>query len=141
MIGAAFDTWMMVPDWVRGRSTPEATGVEIAWIADHIDHICQLAGNARHCGIGSDLDGGYGFEQTPRDLRSIADDIGKTVAQLVINWTIDQPGITAALCGAKRAYQIEESAGAMSWQIDNQTRQRVEKALERRGTPITKPAV
>ena len=40
---------------------------------DHIDHICQLAGNARHVGLGSDLDGAFGFEQTPQDLNSIAD--------------------------------------------------------------------
>ncbi|MFH1086908.1 MAG: membrane dipeptidase, partial [Chloroflexota bacterium] len=39
----------------------------------HIDHICQLAGNARHAAIGSDLDGGYGTEQTPYDLDTIAD--------------------------------------------------------------------
>jgi membrane dipeptidase len=32
-----------------------------------------LAGNARHVGIGTDLDGGYGNEQTPMDLNSIAD--------------------------------------------------------------------
>ncbi|MCH7766514.1 MAG: membrane dipeptidase, partial [Acidobacteria bacterium] len=31
-------------------------GLEL--LVEHIDHICQLAGNARHCGIGSDLDGG-----------------------------------------------------------------------------------
>ena len=42
-------------------------------IADHIDHICQIAGSAKHCGIGSDLDGGYGNEQTPQDLKTIAD--------------------------------------------------------------------
>ena len=42
-------------------------------MADHIDHVCQLAGNARHAGIGSDLDGGYGTEQTPHDLDTIAD--------------------------------------------------------------------
>ena len=40
---------------------------------DHLDHICQLAGNSRHIGIGSDLDGGYGTEQAPYDLQSIAD--------------------------------------------------------------------
>ena len=38
-----------------------------------MDHICQLAGNARHIGIGTDLDGGYGREQSPRDLDTIAD--------------------------------------------------------------------
>ncbi len=74
VIGAAFDAWMMYPDgWVRGKTTPEETGVKIEWIVDHIDHICQLAGNAKHCAIGSDLDGGFGREQCPIDLHSIAD--------------------------------------------------------------------
>jgi microsomal dipeptidase-like Zn-dependent dipeptidase len=53
----------------------QAAGVRPAHrkICEHIDHICQLAGNARHVGIGTDLDGGYGTEQTPLDLDSIAD--------------------------------------------------------------------
>ena len=42
-------------------------------VADHMDHICQLAGNARHVAIGRDLDCGFGNEQTPRDLDSITD--------------------------------------------------------------------
>jgi membrane dipeptidase len=73
VIGVAFDAWMMSPGWVRGVSTPEQAGVSIQTIVAHIDHICQLAGNARHCGIGSDLDGGFGREQAPQDLDSIAD--------------------------------------------------------------------
>jgi len=73
VIGGAFDAWMMVPNWIRGKTTPQETGCRIETIIDHIDHICQLAGNARHCGIGSDLDGGYGTEQTAMDLDSIAD--------------------------------------------------------------------
>jgi membrane dipeptidase len=40
---------------------------------ENIDLICQMAGNARHVGIGSDLDGGYGYEQTPSDLNKISD--------------------------------------------------------------------
>ena len=64
---------MMVPGWIRFETTPESAGVKIETIANHIDHICQLAGNARHCAIGSDLDGGYGTEQCPQDLTSIAD--------------------------------------------------------------------
>ena len=40
---------------------------------DHIDHICQLAGNTNHVGIGSDLDGAFGKEQCPSDLETIAD--------------------------------------------------------------------
>lgn len=73
VIGSVFDTWMMVPGWIRGETTPESAGVTIAHAVDHIDHICQLAGNTRHVGIGSDLDGGFGKDQCPMDLDSIAD--------------------------------------------------------------------
>ena len=54
----------------RGADDPE---LSIAAMADHIDHVCQIAGNADHAAIGSDLDGGYGTEQTPADLDTIAD--------------------------------------------------------------------
>ena len=73
VLGAAFDAWMMVPGWVRRKTMPEDLGVKIEHITEHIDHICQLAGNADHCGIGSDLDGGFGREQSPMDLDTIAD--------------------------------------------------------------------
>ena len=73
MIGTAFDAWMLVPGWVRGESTPESAGCTLESVVNHIDHICQIAGNARHCGIGSDLDGAFGREQCPSDVRTIAD--------------------------------------------------------------------
>jgi membrane dipeptidase len=73
VIGAALDAWMMIPGWVRGQTTPESSGLKLEAIVDHIDHVCQLAGNALHAGIGTDLDGGYGTEQTPHDLNSISD--------------------------------------------------------------------
>jgi membrane dipeptidase len=74
VIGAACDAWMLYPGWVPGRTSRSVVGMEA--VADHIDHVCQLAGNARHAAIGSDLDGGYGTEQCPRDLDTIAD-LGK----------------------------------------------------------------
>ncbi len=73
VIGAALDAWMMVPGWQRGVSTPEQSGLTLEVMADHIDHVCQLAGNSRHAAIGSDLDGGFGKEQCPTDLETIAD--------------------------------------------------------------------
>jgi len=73
VIGAALDAWMMVPGWVRGKTTPESAGLKLGKLVEHIDHVCQLAGNARHSGIGSDLDGAFGREQTPLDLDTIAD--------------------------------------------------------------------
>jgi membrane dipeptidase len=42
-------------------------------LIDNYDHICQLAGNANHIGIGSDLDGAFGKEQSPSDIETIAD--------------------------------------------------------------------
>ena len=73
VIGAALDAWMMVPDWVRGKSDPKSMGVTLNLMINNIDHICQLAGNSLHAGIGSDLDGGFGREQSPYDLDTIAD--------------------------------------------------------------------
>lgn len=73
VIGAAFDAWMLVPGWVREETTPESAGVTLESVANHIDHICQIAGDARHVGIGSDLDGGFGREQAPSDVQTIAD--------------------------------------------------------------------
>jgi len=74
-------------------------------------------------------------------LRVIAADMGRTVAQLVVNWTINQPGITSALCGAKRDHQIEETARAMGWTIDEQHQIQLDHALARRGTPVSATAV
>jgi membrane dipeptidase len=73
VIGGALDAWMMVPGWVRGTSTPEATHCNLEKVIDHLDHICQLAGNAFHIGLGTDLDGAFGKEQCPYDLETIAD--------------------------------------------------------------------
>jgi membrane dipeptidase len=73
VIGAPLDAWMMVPGWVRGKTTPASAGLTLTVMIDHMDHVCQIAGNARHVGIGSDLDGAFGTEQTPADLETVAD--------------------------------------------------------------------
>lgn len=73
VMGMAFDAIMMIPGWVHLKSKPADFQLKIERICDHIDYICQMAGNAKHVGIGTDLDGGYGTEQTPMDLNSIAD--------------------------------------------------------------------
>jgi len=73
VIGGALDAWMMVPNWKRGISTPQDMQCNLDVMIDHLDHICQLAGNCLHVGIGSDLDGAFGKEQCPYDLNTIAD--------------------------------------------------------------------
>ena len=73
VIGAALDAWMMVPNWKRGVSDPKTMNCNLEVMIDHIDHICQIAGNALHVGLGTDLDGAFGREQCPYDLETIAD--------------------------------------------------------------------
>ena len=73
VIGMALDAWMMVPNWTRGKSTPKAMNCSLEQTLNNIDHICQIAGNAKHVGIGTDLDGGFGTEQCPMDVDTIAD--------------------------------------------------------------------
>lgn len=64
---------MLVPNWVRGKSTPQGMNCTLEKLIDNYDHICQLAGNSLHIGIGSDLDGAFGKEQCPTDIETIAD--------------------------------------------------------------------
>ena len=76
VVGCACDNWMLSPVWPAsgsGEPAPARESVPISAVADHIDHVCQLAGNTRHAAIGSDLDGGFGTEQSPLGLDSIAD--------------------------------------------------------------------
>jgi membrane dipeptidase len=71
VIGVALDAWMLAPGWVKGQTTRDVVTLEA--VADHIDHICQLSGDSTHAAIGSDLDGGFGTEQTPLGLDRISD--------------------------------------------------------------------
>ena len=73
VIGGALDAWMMVPDWQRGIADPKEMNCTLEKMIDHMDHICQIAGNTLHIGIGTDLDGAFGKEQSPYDLDTIAD--------------------------------------------------------------------
>ncbi len=71
VIGTAFDDWMLSPLW--DHEAQDNTGITLETVVDHVDHVCQIAGNANHAAIGTDLDGGYGKEQSPADLETIAD--------------------------------------------------------------------
>jgi membrane dipeptidase len=73
VIGAALDAWMLVPNWIKRKSTVEELHPRLEHMVDNIDRVCQLAGNSEHAGIGTDLDGGFGTEQSPEDLDTIGD--------------------------------------------------------------------
>lgn len=74
-------------------------------------------------------------------LRPVAADAGLTLAQLVIAWTILQPGITSALCGAKRPAQIEETAQAMRAALTPEQLRCIDAALSTYGPAPQRPAM
>jgi membrane dipeptidase len=57
-------------DWVTGDPREQ---VSLEDVAAHIDYVCQIAGDARHVGIGSDADGGFGMQSVPKEMDSLAD--------------------------------------------------------------------
>lgn len=64
-------------------------------------------------------------------IKPIADDHHVTLAQLVINWTIQRPGITTALVGARNAEQASENAKAMSFDLSDDEIQQINSELEK----------
>lgn len=58
------------PGWTVGQNRAEVT---LADLTHHIDHVCQLAGDALHVGLGTDFDGGFGYPAIPEELDTIAD--------------------------------------------------------------------
>jgi membrane dipeptidase len=70
VIGVVPSNGFLKFDW-RNRGGREAVSVDL--LVAQIDYICQLAGDARHAGLGSDFDGGFGLQSVPIELDSIAD--------------------------------------------------------------------
>ncbi len=57
--------------WTRQANRREE--VHLVDVIAHIDHVCQLAGDSLHVGIGSDFDGGFGLQSVPPEIDTIAD--------------------------------------------------------------------
>ena len=74
-------------------------------------------------------------------LRELAAELEKPISQIVLNWTIQRAGITAALCGAKRPHQIQENAAALRWSLTAAQIARINAAIAARGTIVSKAAV
>ncbi len=70
IIGTVLFNAFLKADWRKGDGREQVT---LNHVVAQIDHICQLAGDARHVGIGSDFDGGFGLESVPCGIDSVAD--------------------------------------------------------------------
>ncbi|MBN1286694.1 MAG: membrane dipeptidase [Anaerolineae bacterium] len=71
VIGVVLYNGYLKPGWTPNQDSRNE--VSVADAADVIDYICQLAGDCSHVGIGSDFDGGLGWEHIPHEMNSIAD--------------------------------------------------------------------
>lgn len=71
VIGAVFFNQFLTHQWRQNGA--DKTAVTFATVIDHMKHICDLAGDAKHCGIGTDFDGGFGVEATPHEIDTVAD--------------------------------------------------------------------
>ena len=90
--------------WLIEKSNREEVSLER--LVDHIDHICQLAGNAWHVGIGSDFDGGFGLQSTPKEIDTIVD-LQKLVPLLLARGYSE--GDAAAVLGVNWINQLHRS--------------------------------
>lgn len=57
-------------DWLQDGGK---AAVSLSKVAEQIDYLCQLAGDALHVGIGTDFDGGFGLEHVPAEIETVAD--------------------------------------------------------------------
>lgn len=69
VIGVVAANPFLAHGWSRTHRFP----VGLNQMVRHIDHICQLSGDALHVGIGSDIDGGFGRDETPTELDTVSD--------------------------------------------------------------------
>ncbi len=70
VIGAVLYNRFVKAGWEKSARKDAVT---LADVVTHVKHICDIAGNTRHVGIGSDFDGGFGVESIPAELDSVAD--------------------------------------------------------------------
>ncbi|GAB4541321.1 MAG: membrane dipeptidase [Anaerolineales bacterium] len=71
VIGVAPYNAYLKAGWTAGKNSRAEVPLDV--VANHLDHICQIAGDALHAGIGSDFDGGFGLESIPDGMDTIAD--------------------------------------------------------------------
>lgn len=61
-------------------------------------------------------------------LAEVSDALGKTMAQVALNWVATQPGIGAAIIGANKLSQLDDNIGALSFTIPNDLRLKLDTA-------------
>ena len=74
-----------------------------------------------------------------RELRQIAQSLGKTPAQVAIRWLIEHPSVASAIPGVKTARQVEENVGGVGWSLGRELRERLELGATFSSSPVSAP--
>ncbi len=90
--------------FLRANWSPEdgKDAVSLRDVVAHIDYVCQRAGDARHVGLGSDFDGGFGVQGTPQEIDTVAD--LQKLAPLLAEKGYNEEDVAAILGGNWRAH-------------------------------------
>lgn len=114
VIGVSMDSWMLYSgsglDWAKAGITERRelfarAEVTLAHVADHIDHICQLAGNADHAAIGGDTDGQGGVDGAPAEVDTVAD--YQRLAPILAQRGYEQAAIEQIMVGNWRRFYTQ----------------------------------
>ena len=61
-------------------------------------------------------------------LQSIADEAGKTVPQVAINWLTRRPTVSSVIIGARNEEQLRQNLGAVGWSLTDDQMRRLDAA-------------
>lgn len=89
----------LYPGWTASDDRQKTS---LRTVAAHIDHVCQLAGDSRHVGLGSDFDGGFGWPAVPKEIDTISD--LQKLAQILHEYGYTTESVTDILGGNWRRH-------------------------------------
>jgi len=61
------------------------------------------------------------------ELLGVARDLGRSPAQVVVRWVLEQPLVTSAIVGARTAAQLSDTLAASGWRLPEEVRDRLDR--------------
>lgn len=70
------------------------------------------------------------------ELDAVAEEVGKTVPQVALNWLLQRPTVATLIIGARTTEQLEDNLGSVGWNLSTDQVDRLERASDR---PLSYP--
>jgi aryl-alcohol dehydrogenase-like predicted oxidoreductase len=103
--------------WLTGkyeRGEPAPTGSRIGGATDDMEEAWSKRATERNWAV---VD----------EVGAIAEETGKSYAQIALNWLLRRPGVAAPIIGATKLEQLEDNLGATGWELDDSQAERLDK--------------